>query len=71
VLAGSVTLFFIINTAVPFFVFVKTLFIGYNLGLFDDLVESTLSASGKSKKKKDDNSGDSARGQAELGFASV
>ena len=37
-----------------------------NSELFDDLVESTLLAGGKSKKK-DGNLGDSARGQADPG----
>jgi hypothetical protein len=36
--------------------------IGYILVLFDDLVESTLLAGGKSKKKRDGNLGFSARG---------
>ena len=47
----------------------KTFFIGYISGLFDDLVESTLLAGGKSKK--DGNLGDSARGQADSGSAAV
>jgi hypothetical protein len=39
------------------------------LGLFDDLVESTLLAGGKSRKYW--NLGDSARGQADPGSAAV
>jgi hypothetical protein len=51
----------------------KTFFIALILGLFDDLVESTLLAGGKSKKKrkKDGYLGDPARGQADPGSAAV
>jgi hypothetical protein len=50
----------------PFF------FIGSILLIFDDLVESTLLAGGKSKKeRKDGYLGDPARGQADPGSATV
>jgi hypothetical protein len=48
----------------------NTFFIAKILGLFDDLVGSTLLAGGKSKKK-DGYLGDPARGQADPGSAAV
>jgi len=42
---------FFLYTAVPF-LFFENIFLGQNSGLFDDLVESTLLAGEKSKKKR-------------------
>ena len=55
------------NTAVPFFF--KHFFIGWNSGLFDGPVESTLLAGGNSKSYG--NVGDPARGHADLGSAAA
>jgi hypothetical protein len=50
--ASSVTLFSFFHIYNCTLFFSENIFIGYNSGLFDDLVGSTLLAGGKSKKKK-------------------